>query len=52
MSSMHLLMGKISEEVYVGQPPGFVDPIQKDKVHLLEKALYGLHQDLELGMRH
>ena len=30
--------------MYVGQPPGFVDPIHKDKVYLLNKALYGLHQ--------
>ncbi|XP_076958328.1 uncharacterized protein LOC143634025 [Bidens hawaiensis] len=35
---------KLSEEVFVGQPPGFVDPIHKDKVYLLDKALYGLHQ--------
>ncbi|XP_076918925.1 uncharacterized protein LOC143579529 [Bidens hawaiensis] len=27
------LNGKISEEVYVGQPPGFVNPIHKDKVY-------------------
>ncbi|XP_076934521.1 uncharacterized protein LOC143600847 [Bidens hawaiensis] len=38
------LNGKLSEEVFVGQPPGFVDPIHKDKVYLLDKALYGLHQ--------
>ncbi|KAJ0589143.1 putative RNA-directed DNA polymerase [Helianthus annuus] len=38
------LYGKIREEVYVGQPPGFADPQNKDKVYLLDKALYGLHQ--------
>ncbi|KAL9996279.1 putative RNA-directed DNA polymerase [Helianthus debilis subsp. tardiflorus] len=35
---------KVKEEVYVGQPPGFSDPIHKNKVYLLDKALYGLHQ--------
>ncbi|XP_076895650.1 uncharacterized protein LOC143548335 [Bidens hawaiensis] len=38
------LNDKISEEVYVGQPLGFVYPIHKDKAYLLDKALYGLHQ--------
>ncbi|KAJ0846466.1 putative RNA-directed DNA polymerase [Helianthus annuus] len=37
------LYGKVKEEVYVGQPPGFTDPIHKNKVYLLDKALYGLH---------
>ncbi|KAJ0820166.1 putative RNA-directed DNA polymerase [Helianthus annuus] len=35
---------KVKEEVYVGQPPGFTNPIHKIKVYLLDKALYGLHQ--------
>ncbi|KAJ9546567.1 LOW QUALITY PROTEIN: hypothetical protein OSB04_019110 [Centaurea solstitialis] len=35
------LYGKIEEEVYVCQPPGFEDPKFPDK---LRKALYGLHQ--------
>ncbi|KAJ0589507.1 putative RNA-directed DNA polymerase [Helianthus annuus] len=38
------LYGKVKEEVYVVQPPGFTDPIHKNKVYLLDKALYGLHQ--------
>ncbi|KAJ0955734.1 putative RNA-directed DNA polymerase [Helianthus annuus] len=38
------LYGKVKEEVYVGQPPGFTDPIHKYKVYLLDKVLYGLHQ--------
>ncbi|KAI3797395.1 hypothetical protein L1987_32651 [Smallanthus sonchifolius] len=38
------LYGKIGEEVYVRQPPGFVDPSHPDKVFKLDKALYGLHQ--------
>ncbi|KAJ0568678.1 putative RNA-directed DNA polymerase [Helianthus annuus] len=38
------LYGKVKEEVYVGQPPGVTDPIHKNKVYLLDKALYGLHQ--------
>ncbi|KAJ9553579.1 hypothetical protein OSB04_017624 [Centaurea solstitialis] len=38
------LYGKIEEEVYVCQPPGFEDPKFPDKVYKLRKALYGLHQ--------
>ncbi|GKE68322.1 putative ribonuclease H-like domain-containing protein, partial [Tanacetum coccineum] len=34
----------IEEEVYVSQPPSFVDPEFPDKVYKVEKALYGLHQ--------
>nr|GEU36772.1 putative ribonuclease H-like domain-containing protein [Tanacetum cinerariifolium] len=40
------LYGKIEEEVYVCQPPGFEDPDFLDKVYKVEKALYGLHQAL------
>ncbi|GJS28103.1 putative ribonuclease H-like domain-containing protein [Tanacetum coccineum] len=40
------LYGKIEEEVYVYQPPGFEDPHFPDKVYKVEKALYGLHQAL------
>ncbi|GJR65974.1 ribonuclease H-like domain-containing protein [Tanacetum coccineum] len=38
------LYGKIEEEVYVCQPPGFEDPDFPDKVYKVEKILYGLHQ--------
>ncbi|GJR97757.1 putative ribonuclease H-like domain-containing protein [Tanacetum coccineum] len=38
------LYGTIDEEVYVSQPPGFVDPEFLEKVYKVEKALYGLHQ--------
>ncbi|GJZ30437.1 retrovirus-related pol polyprotein from transposon TNT 1-94 [Tanacetum coccineum] len=38
------LYGKIEEEVYVCQPPGFEDLNFPDKVYKVEKALYGLHQ--------
>ncbi|GJY78396.1 putative ribonuclease H-like domain-containing protein [Tanacetum coccineum] len=34
----------IKEEVYVCQPPSFVDPKFLEKVYKVEKALYGLHQ--------
>nr|GEX29634.1 putative ribonuclease H-like domain-containing protein [Tanacetum cinerariifolium] len=45
------LYGKIEEEVYVCQPPGFEDPEFSNRVYKVEKALYGLHQPLELGMK-
>ncbi|GJT67748.1 putative ribonuclease H-like domain-containing protein [Tanacetum coccineum] len=38
------LYGTIEEEVYVSQPPGFVDLEFLEKVYKVEKALYGLHQ--------
>ncbi|GJW11434.1 putative ribonuclease H-like domain-containing protein [Tanacetum coccineum] len=38
------LYGKVEEEVYVYQPPGFEDPKFYDRVYKVGKALYGLHQ--------
>nr|GEW71176.1 hypothetical protein [Tanacetum cinerariifolium] len=38
------LYGKIEEEVYVCQPPGFENLDFPDKVYKVEKALYRLHQ--------
>ncbi|GKF28409.1 putative ribonuclease H-like domain-containing protein, partial [Tanacetum coccineum] len=38
------MYGTIDEEVYVSQPPGFVDPDHPKKVYKVVKALYGLHQ--------
>ncbi|GJR75912.1 putative ribonuclease H-like domain-containing protein, partial [Tanacetum coccineum] len=38
------LYGKIEEEVYVCQPPGFEDPDFPDRVYKVEITLYGLHQ--------
>ncbi|GJZ88293.1 putative ribonuclease H-like domain-containing protein [Tanacetum coccineum] len=38
------LYGTIKEEVYVHQPPCFVDPAHPNKVYKVVKALYGLHQ--------
>ncbi|GJR43087.1 putative ribonuclease H-like domain-containing protein [Tanacetum coccineum] len=38
------LYGTIEEEVYVHQPPGFIDPAHPNKVYKVIKALYGLHQ--------
>ncbi|GKE36119.1 putative ribonuclease H-like domain-containing protein, partial [Tanacetum coccineum] len=40
------LYGKIKEELYVYQPPGFEDPHFPNKVYKVEKTLYGLHQAL------
>ncbi|GJW80304.1 retrovirus-related pol polyprotein from transposon TNT 1-94 [Tanacetum coccineum] len=39
-----LLQFNTDEEVYVSQPPGFVDPDHPKKVYKVVKALYGLHQ--------
>nr|GEW16438.1 retrovirus-related Pol polyprotein from transposon TNT 1-94 [Tanacetum cinerariifolium] len=36
--------GILKEEVYVGQPPGFVSKQYLDHVYALDKALYGLKQ--------
>ena len=36
------LNGKIEEEVYVAQLPGFEDPKHPDMVYKLNKVLYGL----------
>nr|GEV54282.1 hypothetical protein [Tanacetum cinerariifolium] len=38
------LNGILKEEVYVGQPPGFVSKQYVDHVYALDKALYGLKQ--------
>ncbi|GKA54891.1 retrovirus-related pol polyprotein from transposon TNT 1-94 [Tanacetum coccineum] len=38
------LYGKIEEEVYVCQLPGFEDPDFPDRVYKVKKALYVLHQ--------
>ncbi|GJZ32881.1 putative ribonuclease H-like domain-containing protein [Tanacetum coccineum] len=38
------LYGTIDKEVYVSQPPGFVDLDHPKKVYKVVKALYGLHQ--------
>nr|GEW74556.1 retrovirus-related Pol polyprotein from transposon TNT 1-94 [Tanacetum cinerariifolium] len=38
------LYGAINKEVYVIQPPGFVDHKFPNKVYKVVKALYGLHQ--------
>ncbi|GJS63788.1 putative ribonuclease H-like domain-containing protein [Tanacetum coccineum] len=40
------LYGKIEEDVYICQPPGFKDPDFPDREYKVEKALYGLHQAL------
>nr|GEX87785.1 hypothetical protein [Tanacetum cinerariifolium] len=38
------LYGTIEEEVYVSQPPSFINLEFPNKVYKVEKALYGLHQ--------
>ena len=38
------LNGKISELVFVAQPPSFGDPKKPNHVYKLSKALYGLKQ--------
>nr|GFB37677.1 copia protein [Tanacetum cinerariifolium] len=39
-----ILNGFINEEVYVAQPPGFIDFEKPDHAYNLKKALYGLKQ--------
>lgn len=38
------LQGTLEDEVYMSQPPGFVDPDKPDYVCRLRKAIYGLKQ--------
>lgn len=38
------LNGILKEEVYVAQPPGFIDPHYPHHVYRLKKVLYGLKQ--------
>ncbi|KAL8109775.1 hypothetical protein AgCh_025750 [Apium graveolens] len=38
------LNGELEKEVYVEQPPGFIDSRYADYVYLLDKAFYGLKQ--------
>nr|GEX88952.1 ribonuclease H-like domain-containing protein [Tanacetum cinerariifolium] len=45
------LYGLIDKEVYVTQPPSFVDPKFPNKVYKVVKALYGLHQAPRGGYR-
>ena len=40
------LNGELEEEVYVEQPPSYVQKGKEDKVYHLKKALYGLRQAL------
>nr|GEU88331.1 retrovirus-related Pol polyprotein from transposon TNT 1-94 [Tanacetum cinerariifolium] len=41
---MAFLNGILKEEVYVGQPSGFISKQFRDHVYALDKALYGLEQ--------
>ncbi|CAM9865892.1 unnamed protein product, partial [Heterosigma akashiwo] len=46
--STAFLNGDIDGDVYVRQPPGFIDPQHPNKVWKLNKALYGLKQSPRL----
>nr|GEZ61389.1 hypothetical protein [Tanacetum cinerariifolium] len=45
-TDLEMCMYALTEEVYVAQPDGFVDPDHPEKVNRLRKALYGLKQAL------
>nr|GEW37377.1 putative ribonuclease H-like domain-containing protein [Tanacetum cinerariifolium] len=45
------LYGTIEEKVYVCQPLGFKDPYFPDKVYKVVKALYELHQGLQVKQK-
>ncbi|KAL9262007.1 Retrovirus-related Pol polyprotein from transposon RE2-like protein [Drosera capensis] len=45
------LNGKLQEEVYVEQPPGFEDYEYPEHVYRLDKALYGLNKHQGHGMK-
>ena len=45
------LNGYIQEEIYVDQPPGFVDFEHPNHVYKLERELYGLKQALRSCMK-
>ena len=50
--STAFLNGTMDEDVYVRQPPGFVDPEHPNKVWKLNKALYGLRQSPRIWYVH
>ncbi|GKB54376.1 uncharacterized mitochondrial protein-like protein, partial [Tanacetum coccineum] len=43
-TNLETVVNEIDEEVYVSQPPGFLDSKYPEKVYKVVKALYGLHQ--------
>ena len=44
MSKLHSLMDSLTEELYMMQPEGFVDPKGANKVSKLQRSIYGLVQ--------
>ena len=44
MDVKYAVMNGMTEEVYIEQPEGFLDPKKKNMVYKLHKTLYGLKQ--------
>ena len=44
------LNGNLTEDVYMMQPEGFVEPTNAGKISKLQKSIYGLSKHLRVGI--